>query len=82
MVPLVTIGNRDSLVNVTLGTPKIYGETGEEARDKGGLRAFSTLNGQLRLLCHPIYGPSLELTAYLSPFSEASMCFICMSPCT
>lgn len=34
-------------MDVTLGTPKIYGEMGEEAKDRGGVRAFSTLSGQL-----------------------------------
>lgn len=47
MVPLVTIENRGSFVDVTLGTPKIYGEMGEESRDRGGVRALSTLSGQL-----------------------------------
>lgn len=47
VAPLFTIGNRGSLVDVTLGIPKIDGEMGEDARDRGGVRAFSTLSGQL-----------------------------------
>lgn len=83
MIPSVTVGNKSSFVVVTLRTHKIVGEMGEEARDRGGMRAFSTLSGlSMRLFHYLISGPSLELTAYLSPFFEASKCFICMSPCT
>lgn len=47
VVPLFTIGNRGSVVDVTLGIPKIDGEMGEEARDRGGVRVISTLSEQL-----------------------------------
>lgn len=81
VVPLFTIGNRGYLVDVILSIPEMDGEMGEEARDKWGEDFLHTEWITMRLLCHPICGANLELTAYLFPFSEASMCFIFMSPC-
>lgn len=66
----VAVGNRGSLVFVILGTPKIDGEMGEEARDRGRnrgvVKAFSTVNGDSS--CHPICRRSLELITHLSIF--------------
>lgn len=71
LVLSVTVGNRGSLEVVTLGTPKINGEMGEEAKT-GRVRAFSTLSGlALRPFCHPKCRPNIDLAAHLSPFSEA-----------
>lgn len=55
-----------SLVVVILGIPKIDGEMGEEARDRGVVKAFSTVSGYS--CCHPTSRRSLELTAHLSIF--------------